>query len=180
MHDVIYIMTSHCSLPFAIVGNIKIHSSVHLSVCHKNFNLAHIFWSIIKNFSTNTTTFHRDFSVYFNLDPGSGGILKFASLVINLQAGALQEPTLYLIVHYYKATPIWLVVRRESRSSKIDFQKIIFKVCRPVLVKKCASRFAIMEFRIWNGPFSVVFYMINSGFQQEGTAPCEREVVIQR
>ena len=60
--------------------------------------------------------------------------------------------------------PIWLVVRRESRSSKINFQKIVFKVCRPVLVKKCAPRFAIMEFRIWNGPFSVVFYMINRGF----------------
>ena len=80
----------------------------------------------------------------------------------------------------FRPPPIWLVVRRESRSSKINFQKIIFKVCRPVLVKKCASRFVIMEFRIWNGPFSVVFYMINSGFQQEGTAPCEREVVILR
>ena len=33
-------------MPFAKVGDIKTHSSVCLSVCHKNFNLAHIFWSI--------------------------------------------------------------------------------------------------------------------------------------
>ena len=32
--------------PFAKAGDIKTHSSVPLSVCHKNFNLAHIFWSI--------------------------------------------------------------------------------------------------------------------------------------
>ena len=39
-----------CSLPFAKAGNIKTHLSVRLSVplsvCHKKFNLAHIFWSV--------------------------------------------------------------------------------------------------------------------------------------
>ena len=56
-----------------------------------------------------------------------------------------------------KATPIWLVVRRESRSSKINFQKLIFKLCRPVLVKNCAPRFANMDFRIWNDRFGSYF-----------------------
>ena len=39
-----------CPPPFAKAGDIKTHSSVrpsvHLSVCHKNLNLAHIFWNI--------------------------------------------------------------------------------------------------------------------------------------
>ena len=35
-----------CPPPFAKAGDIKTHSSVCQSVCHKNFNLAHIFWSI--------------------------------------------------------------------------------------------------------------------------------------
>ena len=44
----------YCPPPFAKAGDIKTHlsvclsvrPSVRLSVCHKNFNLAHIFWSI--------------------------------------------------------------------------------------------------------------------------------------
>ena len=35
-----------CPPPFAKAGDIKSHSSVRPSVRHKNFNLAHIFWSI--------------------------------------------------------------------------------------------------------------------------------------
>ena len=44
------IYLSFCPPPFAKAGDIKTHLSVcpsiGLSVCHKNFNLAHIFWSI--------------------------------------------------------------------------------------------------------------------------------------
>ena len=40
----------YCPPPFAKAGDIKTHSSICLSVspsvCHKNFNMAHIFWSI--------------------------------------------------------------------------------------------------------------------------------------
>ena len=38
--------TSCCPPPFTKGGDIKTHSSVRLSVCHKNFNLAQIFWII--------------------------------------------------------------------------------------------------------------------------------------
>ena len=41
-----YCKLGYCPPPFTKVGDIKTHSSVCLSVCHKDFNLAHIFWSI--------------------------------------------------------------------------------------------------------------------------------------
>ena len=48
------------SLPFAKAGDIKSHSSVRqsirLSVCHKNFNLTHIFWGI-NHFNDRTLIF---------------------------------------------------------------------------------------------------------------------------
>ena len=43
---IIHLGCSYCPPPFVKAGDIKTHSSVCLSVRHKNFNLAHIFWSI--------------------------------------------------------------------------------------------------------------------------------------
>ena len=98
------------------------------------------------------------------------------SLIVTLNSQF--NSTTYLNKTLIKATPIWLVVRRESRSCKIIFQKLIFKLCRPVLVKNCAPRFANMDFRIWKLPFWIVFYLTNSDFQH--WEAIEREVVILR
>ena len=54
-------------LPFAKAGDIKTHSSVRLSVRHKNFNLAHIFWSI--NDRALTFCMHDPYDEPFHLAP---------------------------------------------------------------------------------------------------------------
>ena len=123
---------NYCTPPFAKAGDIKTHSSIHLSVPlfvrHKNCNLAHMLWSI--NDRALIFDMHDPYDKPFHLAPCCDLDLHLDLLQDQncCRAGDNNSPNLLVNVF------TWLHFFYFRGSSRIYNQKIFrFKQCRTIM-----------------------------------------------